>query len=137
MKQFDSIIFDLDGTLVNLTNNKIIIDLSILDTIKKKYKLGIVTNATKKEIFPFLINLGLVPKYFKIQSIITRDNVKFGKPDPQGIILCQRKLNAKNLIFIGDSFKDLITAKNANIPFLLIKTRRQLNQALMKFVDEN
>ena len=137
MEQFDGIIFDLDGTLVDLTNNKIIVDLSILDKIKKKYKLGIVTNATKKEISSLLIDLGLVPKYFKSQFVITRDNVKLGKPNPQGVILCKKQMDIENPIFFGDSYKDLITAKNAGITFFLIKSNSQLNQILINFLNKN
>ena len=45
-------------------------------------------------------------------------------------------MDIENPIFIGDSYKDLITAKNANIACLLIKTDCQLNQILINFLNE-
>ena len=37
------------------------------------------------------------------------------KPDPTGVKLIMKKLNAKNVLYVGDSLVDIQTAKNAGI----------------------
>ena len=52
--------------------------------------------------------------------IITPQDIKKGKPNPEGIIKIKKTLDVsnKNIYFIGDTLFDKIAAKKANINFL-------------------
>lgn len=88
----------------------------VYETIKtlheKGFKLGIVT--TKMRVS---VNMGLkltkLDQFFDV--VITLDDVKNAKPDPEPVLLALKKLNAKpeEAIMIGDNHHDILAGKNA------------------------
>ena len=55
--------------------------------------------------------------------IVTSDDVKEVKPNPEGVYFAMKKLNVlnkKNVIFVGDSNYDYQTSVNANISFAYV-----------------
>ncbi|WP_169753439.1 HAD-IA family hydrolase [Campylobacter mucosalis] len=42
------------------------------------------------------------------------------KPDPKMLLICTQKLSASKAIFVGDSLKDELAAKNANMPYIQV-----------------
>ena len=89
--------------------NKTIIDL------KKKYKLAIFTSKDKERTIKILKKINT-----KFDIILTPDDLRFGKPHPQGIdkILKKTKIKKKDCIYVGDSYQDFIAAKRAKVKFL-------------------
>lgn len=96
------------------------ITLEILDLLLSKNKnLGICTNKPQKLAEKLLGELNLTP-YFK--SILGRDMVKNSKPHPDHLIetIIDASGTQENAIFIGDTEVDFKTARNANIPVIIL-----------------
>ena len=76
------------------------------------YKKGIITNTPKNSAEKVLKYFDIY-KYF--QTVMTSDDVKMGKPNPEIILKSCKKLNVKpkDIIIIGDTQSDIIAAKKA------------------------
>lgn len=89
------------------------------ETLKKlkKYKLAIFTGRPNMEAEYGLKRFDIWD-YFKY--IIGMDDVKEGKPNPEGILKILKKLGVKpeETIYVGDNLADLNAAKNANVNFI-------------------
>ncbi|MHA1667276.1 MAG: HAD family hydrolase [Candidatus Heimdallarchaeaceae archaeon] len=91
-----------------------------LQTLKKKgYILVVLTNNSRK-LTDYALDKYNLKNYF--EYIITRDDVKESKPDPEGIfkILDKYKKDKREAIFIGDSWVDAETAVNAQVSFFYL-----------------
>ncbi len=89
--------------------------INILQVLKERKKtLYILTNKPVKQTTQIARSLKIVD-YF--EEIIGPDTYDKAKPDPIGIISTQKKcgLHAKDMVMIGDTEIDILTAKNANI----------------------
>ncbi len=97
-------------------NEKCWIKENILKKLKK-YKLAIFTGRPKIEA-KFGLERFKIKKYFNV--IIAKEDVKQGKPNPEGLSKLIKKLKIKNneAVYIGDNLADLRTAKNADINFI-------------------
>ena len=86
-----------------------------LKDLKKNNKLAIFTSKDKDRTKKILKKFNI-----KFDLVVTPDDLKFGKPNPEGINLILKKLkyNKKNCIYIGDSLQDFIAAKRAKVIFL-------------------
>jgi len=87
----------------------------IMKLLKKNYYLAVFTSKNRERCDLLLSDIGIT-----FDAIITPQDVKKGKPNPEGIIKIKKKLNIsnKNIYFIGDSIFDKIAAKKAKINFL-------------------
>lgn len=89
---------------------------TIQELYKKNIRLGVVTSETKKEyeneVTRFWLN-----KYFSI--IVTASDTKRHKPNPDPINFAISKLNAisANVLYIGDTKYDMLTARAAHVNF--------------------
>ena len=65
----------------------------------------------------------ILKKYKLFKNIVTSDDIKKGKPHPEGIIkiLRRNKTKKKNCIYVGDSIYDYKTARNSKIKYLHAK----------------
>ncbi len=91
----------------------------VLQELSKKHTLSIATNASDFFAKKMLEHLQ-IKNFFKV--IKGRNNVKNVKPHPEIInqILSHTKGSKKDTILIGDSQKDELTAKNAQIKFIFV-----------------
>jgi len=82
-------------------------------------------------IFTGRLAIGIFPslKFFNIDklfaSVICRDDVKIGKPDPEGLNkiiepLIASGMKKDEILFVGDSRADMDCAKNAGIDFVAV-----------------
>ena len=95
--------------------NKLKIDkkkLYSLKKLKKKYFLAIFTSKDK------IRTLKILKRYNIFSTIITSDDVKYGKPNPEGLLKILNKVKIKNTYFIGDTIFDYKVAKAAKINYL-------------------
>ncbi len=91
------------------------------------YKVGVVSAKLKDAVIMGL-QLFDLDKYVSV--VIGFDEVKQGKPDPEGIIKACELLNhtRDECIYVGDSYTDILAAKNAgvySIGYVDIEDRRQ------------
>lgn len=83
----------------------------VLRKLKRlKYKIGVVTN-TSREATNRILSIHEIGNFF--DTIVTREDVKRLKPDPEGILLALKALNAHNFFFVGDLSHDSLAAKRA------------------------
>jgi phosphoglycolate phosphatase len=93
--------------------------VNLLDTLKSDFKLSVATNAHTLFAIRMLGHLQ-IDRFFS--AIIGADMVEKSKPHPDMILKTMTQLNnnPSKTILIGDSHKDSIAAKNANIDSILV-----------------
>ncbi|MFZ2193044.1 MAG: HAD family phosphatase [Candidatus Moraniibacteriota bacterium] len=92
--------------------------LPILDSIKNNAKLYLWTSNSARTIAPILEELK-IDKLFS--GIITRNDVRYIKPNPEGFFLIYDKNIPKSqYLFIGDSLADIGAGINSGIDFINI-----------------
>jgi HAD superfamily hydrolase (TIGR01549 family) len=84
----------------------------IFDGIKGKYKVGLVTNTPKENVYRILKHFNIF-NYFDV--IVTGDDVENGKPDAEIVIkACEMlKVGSKKALLIGDTESDFLAGKSA------------------------
>ncbi|MCA1031518.1 pyrophosphatase PpaX [Bacillus timonensis] len=102
----------------NLANHDLLVKEyeGVFETIKtlheKGYKLGIVTTKMRNTV-----NMGLaltkLDQFFDV--VVTLDDVKNAKPDPEPINLALKQLGStpEDTIMVGDNHHDILAGKNA------------------------
>ena len=95
--------------------------LKMLEALKKAgYRLGIVTNKVH-HASEYCLSLLNIRSYF--DTLICFDDVKTGKPSPEGILKAIEELKEKDLnkvLYIGDNAIDLLSADNAKVDCALL-----------------
>jgi putative hydrolase of the HAD superfamily len=74
-------------------------------------KIGLVTNTSMKAV-ETVFRLHSLERYFDV--VVTRENVKKLKPDPEGIMLAVKTLGVKDFLMVGDLIFDVLAAKSAD-----------------------
>ena len=98
-----------------IDNEKWIMEKALLNSLVKKYKLGIFTGRPRFEANYALKN-STAMKYF--MSVISMEDTPNKKPAPDGLILAMNKIRTKSAVYVGDSIDDLHAARAANIEFI-------------------
>ncbi|MBS3159626.1 HAD-IA family hydrolase [Candidatus Woesearchaeota archaeon] len=92
---------------------------STLKKLKKNYFIAIASNiSNKKNLICLLKNVKLTDNYFDV--IVTANQVKHPKPNPEEIYLAEKIIKAKTKYVIGDSIYDILTARNAKTKSIII-----------------
>jgi len=85
--------------------------LSTLGRLKKLgVKMGLVTNTSKKAV-DMVFSLHGLGKYFDV--VVTREDVRKLKPDPEGVLLVLKRLGEESFFMVGDSVFDALAAEKA------------------------
>jgi pyrophosphatase PpaX len=94
--------------------------MNTVKKLKKKYKLAITTGSSRVT-FSHSTTLNF-QKLFK--EVITIDDVKRGKPNPEQLLLVAKKFKVKpsECLMIGDSTFDHLAAKNARMDSIGVLT---------------
>ena len=115
----------------------------MLEELKSKnINLAIATNAYRKSTLEALKHLK-IDKYF--DNIVCFDDIQKGKPHPDMLLylLNKNKIDPKKAIFIGDSDRDKLAAKAANIKYLSVIDNnsrvdfRELTKKIEEFLYNN
>ena len=81
----------------------------VVQKLSKKFVLGILSGTTKRQM--------LLPKKLLnlFKAVITIEDYKKPKPDPEGLLACVKKLALKleKCVYIGDAWHDMVAAKKA------------------------
>ena len=86
--------------------------ISTLETLGQLgAKMGLVTNTSRKAV-DVVFQAHALKGYF--DAVVTRENVRKLKPDPEGILLAIKKLDVRRFLVIGDLMLDMLAAKSAN-----------------------
>jgi len=93
---------------------------ALLERLKNRgFKLAIATNSYRGSTTESLSHLNIID-YF--QSLACYDDVGRGKPAPDMLEknLKDLELNPEDTVFVGDSERDLLASKSANIDYIMI-----------------
>ncbi|UCE43788.1 MAG: HAD family hydrolase [Candidatus Bathyarchaeota archaeon] len=82
------------------------------------YNMGLVTNTSREAANRILLRRG-IETFFEV--VVTREDMKRLKPDPGGIILALKRLNAQDFVFVGDLVHDSRAAENAAGVSIIVK----------------
>jgi pyrophosphatase PpaX len=85
----------------------------VLKFLKKKYKLGIVSNCKHSNIKTLLSSSDLDYKLFDV--LVGNDDVKHSKPYPDEIFKAEKLLHVKAECIVGDSIYDIRAGKKAKV----------------------
>jgi pyrophosphatase PpaX len=89
----------------------------VYDMLEKlKVKKAVFTSASRRLCDAMLKHCHLAG-YFDF--IVTGDDVSKPKPDPEGLYLISDKLDEDNLVYVGNSEKDLLASKKFGATFIL------------------
>jgi len=110
----------------------------ILESLSKKFKLGLVTNAWADFVHKTLEYFDL-KNYFVV--IVTGDDVDKGKPDPESIIKACKLLglDQSDVIVVGDERNDVLAGKSAGCTVVGLNVESDFKikklPELTKFID--
>jgi phosphoglycolate phosphatase len=87
------------------------------------FQLGIYTMASRKQLKESLVKHNIV-HFFNPKGLISRDDVKRAKPDPEGVLLALENclIDPSRSYFIGDMPIDIIAGNNAGITTIGLTT---------------
>ena len=108
-----------------------------LQSLKNEgYEMGLVTTASRESYDRLSTN----HKFKKFGSFfpqsITRDEVKYIKPDPEPLIRMMDLAQRKDVVYIGDSDHDGLAANAAGCKFILINTREYDEETIKSFTPD-
>jgi len=108
----------------------------VLKFLKKKYKIGIVSNCKHSNIKTLLSASDLNYRLFDV--FVGNDDVKHSKPYPDEILKAEKLLHVKAECMIGDSIYDVRAGKKAKIKTVAILsgvyTRNMLKKEKPDFI---
>ncbi len=123
-------------------NSRIFPDVpdSLHQLSKHGFKLGLVTMASRKDVEALLREHGVLG-FFEV--IITRNDVKKGKPHPEGCLKACNELQVppKSGFYIGDLPTDIVAGKKAGLKVVAVLTgiapRKWLEAVSPDYIAEN
>ena len=93
------------------------VELMLQNLKNKGIKIALATNAYRDSTMEALKHLN-IENYFN--DIICYDEVDNGKPAPDMLLALLNRNSPKRAVFIGDSDRDMLAAKAANLEFLRV-----------------
>ncbi len=81
---------------------------------KNSYRMGLVSNCGSRAVHAVLERFELV-NYFEV--VLTRDDVSYLKPHPEGLQMALSILGISNrrVLFVGDSTNDILAARQVSV----------------------
>jgi beta-phosphoglucomutase len=92
----------------------------LIDDLRPKYKLAVVTSSGRREVEPILENARILDK---LDTVVYGGDVKNLKPAPDPYLLAVKRLGASRAIAIEDSQAGIASARAAGLQ--VIELRRQ------------
>ncbi len=85
---------------------------SLIQLRNAGFQLGICTLASKKQLYNTLLKHEIL-SFFNTEGLISRNDVKKIKPDPEGILMALEGCSAATGFFLGDMPVDIIAGNRA------------------------
>jgi HAD superfamily hydrolase (TIGR01548 family) len=99
----------------NVARERWLVTHAQLERWSRRAELALFTGRTRKELRHTLE--GTVAHGI-FRRAITIDDVKKGKPDPEGLRLLLNGMPRRDALYLGDNIDDALSAKRAGVPFL-------------------
>ena len=103
----------------------------VLNKLKKDYKLVLITNKPYKFVHPILETLDI--NLFEI--VLGGDSLDEKKPSAKPLLYCLEKLNLnpKDVVMVGDSKNDILSAQKANIKSIALTHGYNYNEDIKAY----
>lgn len=89
----------------------------LLDRLATRFRLGIVTGRSRREAAFALARAGAAARF---AAVVTADDVRFGKPDPEGVRQALATLEAASGWYAGDMPDDRLAAEAGGLAFVAV-----------------
>jgi HAD superfamily hydrolase (TIGR01548 family) len=99
----------------NVTRERWLVTHKRLERWAERAELALFTGRTRRELNHTLKGTD-VGRIFR--RVVTMDDVKKGKPDPEGLKLLLDGTLPREALYLGDNIDDALSAKRARVPFL-------------------
>ncbi len=115
-KVFDEKDYNLRFQLIKTGVITVFEDVVVLKDLKLNYKLGLVSNSSRRVVELELDSFNLRDLFHSV-IVLGTENQDYAKPEPQGILWCLSKLGVKKeeVVFIGDLEIDLAAGLKAGV----------------------
>jgi HAD superfamily hydrolase (TIGR01548 family) len=121
----------------NVTRERWLVPRRRLERWSRRAPLALFTGRTRTELDHTLDRLK-TRQYFT--QIVTMDDVRRLKPDPEGLLRLLGKLDPRDAVYLGDNVDDALSSQRAGVPFFgvlpgggTLKARRTRAALLRKF----
>ncbi|MBD3230421.1 MAG: HAD-IA family hydrolase [Candidatus Lokiarchaeota archaeon] len=114
---------------IEIYHKKIADNIPLQDGVKevlsylkeREIRLAVCSSTPKMNVHHILKKIGI---YDFFDAIITGDNVKVGKPNPEAFLIAVKKigLNKENCFIVGDSVHDIEAGNRGNIKTIAVCT---------------
>ncbi len=99
----------------NVSKERWLITHKRLQRWSQRAELALFTGRTRREL-RYTLESSVANDIFR--RAITMDDVKKGKPDPEGLRLLLGGMPKREALYLGDNIDDAVSAKRARVPFL-------------------
>jgi HAD superfamily phosphatase len=99
----------------NVARERWLVTRKYLERWSRRAELALFTGRTRRELRYTLLGTD-ANRIFR--RAVTMDDVKKGKPDPEGLRLLLDGTSRRDALYLGDNIDDALSAKRARVPFL-------------------
>jgi HAD superfamily phosphatase len=114
-EQFQKFYWGTNKIKGNVTREKWHVTRKRLERWAERANLALFTGRTLRELKHTLDAAHLNHAF---QKIVTIDDVKKGKPDPEGLLILLDGMAPEKALYLGDNMDDALSAQHAKVPFL-------------------
>jgi HAD superfamily hydrolase (TIGR01548 family) len=118
--KFQEIYWGQDGE-GNVARERWLLSSASLTRLASVAELAIFTGRTRQEL-DYTLDRSNMRRYFR--RIVTVENVRRGKPDPEGLFHILDGRDPAQAIYVGDNVDDALAARTARMPFVGILPAR-------------
>jgi HAD superfamily phosphatase len=108
----------------NVLREKMVVTPAQISRWAARFELDLFTGRNREE-FSFTFKNWPGTRHFR--TVVTVDDVKKMKPDPQGLYAILGKRDPSTALYVGDNIDDALAARRAGVPFLAIIARGEHN----------
>jgi HAD superfamily phosphatase len=113
--RFQKVYWGTKSSPGNVTKERWLITHKQLQRWSQRAELTLFTGRTRREL---RYTLEGSEGHDVFRRVVTMDDVKKGKPDPEGLRLLLGGMPRREALYLGDNMDDALSAKRARVPFL-------------------
>lgn len=112
---FQKFYWGANGKPGNVAKEKLLVSAAEVQRWSRHAELNLFTGRTRRE-FLYTFEKWPAAKYFR--KVVTQDDVKRKKPDPEGLLKIVGKRDPREALYLGDNIDDALAARAARVPFI-------------------
>jgi HAD superfamily hydrolase (TIGR01548 family) len=127
VEEFNKLFLGHDGAQGLIHRERWVAEAGLFERLARRYQLAIFTGRMRYEVDITLDHRG---RGIPFDPIICAEDVERPKPDPQGLLLIQRRNPGRQILYFGDVVDDARSARAAAVPFVGVNHRPDVKQLL-------